>query len=306
MKVFITGGAGFIGSNIAQYFLDQKHTVAVYDNLSTGFKENLPRSPHLTFIQGDVLDREALESALKDCDAVLHLAASVGNIRSIENPAKDSTTNVLGTLNVLEATKNNGIKKFVYSSSAGIFGEPQKLPLDETHPTHPDSPYGVSKLTGELHALCFAKLYGIDAVCLRYFNVYGRNQRFDAYGNVIPIFATKKLKREPLIIYGDGEQTRDFVHVFDVAQANFLATIKKNVTGAYNIGSAKSITINTLVKMMHEIAGQNGGAKYQPPRKGEVQHSLANIEKAKNILGFQPTIDIKNGLKDYWQWINSL
>lgn len=304
MKAFITGGAGFIGSNIAKYFLSRGWEAVLFDNLSTGYRENIPNHSGATFVEGDVLEAHAVAKALRGCDAVLHLAASVGNLRSIENPQKDSQINVQGTLNVLAAARAEGIRKFVYSSSAGIFGELKKLPIDEDHPLAPDSFYGVSKLAAELHALCYAKLYGMDVVCLRYFNVYGPNQRYDAYGNVVPIFATRKLKKEPLTIYGDGSQTRDFVHVEDVAQANFLAAATPNVTGAYNIGSGTAITINQLAQWMDEIAGTGKPHQYAPPRKGEVRDSLADIRKAQKILGFKPTQEMKTGLKGYWEWIS--
>lgn len=307
MKVLITGGAGFIGSNLAKYFLKEGVAVVILDNLSTGTRENIPDHRDLTFVKGDILDTKVLEHAIAGCDRVCHLAAAVGNVRSIETPEQDSRINVLGTLSVLDAARKTGIRKFVYSSSAAIFGEPMALPLDEEHPLAPDSPYGVSKLAGELHARCYAKLYDMDVICLRYFNVYGPNQRFDAYGNVIPIFATKKRKGEPFTIYGDGEQTRDFVHVEDVAQANFLAATRSNVSGTYNIGSGLSITVNQLANIMNE-AGEESAVKvkYMDARKGEVKHSLADIGKARKKLGYAPARELESGLADYMKWMRSL
>lgn len=305
-KVFITGGAGFIGSNVAKYFLERNHSVVIFDNLSTGYTQNIPSSPNLQFIKGDILDKDLLTKSMKGCGAVLHLAAAVGNVRSIENTVEDSQINVLGTLNVLNAARHNKIAKMVYSSSAAIFGEPKRLPIDEEHPVAPDSPYGVSKLAGELHCLCYAKLYDMDIVCFRYFNVYGPNQRYDAYGNVIPIFSTRKLQGKPLTIYGDGEQTRDFVHVFDIAQANYLGATKPNVGGTYNIGTGETITINTLAQLFNALDSQMPvEILHQAPRKGEVKHSLATIAKAKKVLGYQPTEAIQSGLKGYWQWIKA-
>lgn len=304
LKAFITGGAGFIGSNVVHYFLKRNHEVVVFDNLSTGYVQNIPQSPNLKFIQGDIRDQERLTKSMEGCDVILHLAAAVGNIRSMENPKEDSEINVLGTLHLLDAAREVGIRKIVYSSSAAIFGEPKNLPIDESHPLAPDSPYGVSKLGGELHCLCYAKLYAMDTVSLRYFNVYGPNQRYDAYGNVIPIFATKKINKEPLTIYGDGEQTRDFVHVSDVAQANFLGATCPHVGGTYNIGSGESITINQLARMMNEIGDQKPvPVQYIQARKGEVKHSLANIQKAKKVLGYRPSHDLEEGLKDYFEWM---
>lgn len=307
MKALITGGAGFIGSNVAKYFLEEGYEVVLLDNLSTGCRENIPQSPKARFIEGDILDSAILQKAARDCKVVLHLAASVGNQRAIENPSQDSQVNVVGTLNVLEAARKEGIKKVVYSSSAGIFGELKTLPINEDHPKDPDTPYGVSKLAGELQGLCYGKLYGIDFVALRYFNVYGPGQRYDAYGNVIPIFATRRLKKEPFTIYGDGEQTRDFVHVGDVAQANFLAATKPAVGGVYNIGSATTITINKLASLMNEVSGPpHSPVKYAPVRKGDVRHSLADITKAKTRLGFQPRFSLEKDLKNYWEWVVSV
>lgn len=307
MKILITGGAGFIGSNLAKYFLKKGVPVVVLDNLSTGYRENVPAHSDLTFVQGDILDPETLDRAILGCDRVCHLAAAVGNVRSIETPAEDSRINVIGTLHVLDAARKTGIRKFVYSSSAAIFGEPVAMPIGEEHPLAPDSPYGVSKLAGELHARCYAKIYEMDVICLRYFNVYGPNQRYDAYGNVIPIFATKKRRGEPFTIFGDGEQTRDFVHVDDVAQANFLAATRPNVGGTYNIGSGRSITVNHLAKIMNE-AGEEAAVKvhYTDARKGEVKHSLADIGKARKKLGYVPSRELESGLADYMKWMRSL
>src|SRR4051794_12837298 len=223
MKALVTGGAGFIGSNICRLLLEEGHQVAVLDNLQTGFRQNLEIPGTIRFIEGDVRDRAAVAEAIEGCDTVFHLAASVGNVRSIEDPLLDAEINVLGAVNVLEAARMAGVRRFVLSSSCGIFGEPEVLPMPEAHPFNPDSPYGVSKLAQEKLALVYGKLYGIESVCLRYFNVYGVNQRLDAYGNVIPIFVFNLLAGRPITIYGDGEQTRDFVNVRDVARANMAA-----------------------------------------------------------------------------------
>lgn len=307
MKVLITGGAGFIGSNVALYFLEKGHSVVIVDNLSTGYRENIPDSDRVEFIQGDIRDLEIVAKAAKGCDVILHLAASVGNLRSLNNPQEDSTINVIGTLNILEIARKAGIRRIVYSSSAAIFGELKRLPIDEEHPLAPDTPYGASKLGGELQALCYARLYDMQSVCLRYFNVYGPNQRYDAYGNVIPIFATHKLKGEPLTIYGDGKQTRDFIHVQDIAQANYLAATSPKATGAYNIGSGQSFTISQLAQWINELEGTTPvEIRHAPLRKGEVRDSLADIQKAKRELGYEPKQKLPEGLKQYWQWINGL
>jgi UDP-glucose 4-epimerase len=226
----------------------------------------------------------------------------VGNTRSIENPIADSEINVLGTLNVLEAARRGGVRKVVFSSSAGIFGELKTLPIREDHPVEPDSPYGASKLGAEKLCLAYAKLYDLEAVCLRYFNVFGVNQRYDAYGNVIPIFAHRMLHQQPVIIFGDGEQTRDFVNVRDVAQANYRAGMSRGVSGAFNLGSGTRVTINRLVELMSEAGGIQPVVEYGPPRKGDVRHSLADITAARKAFGFQPAVTLETGLKEYLHW----
>ena len=200
MRALVTGGAGFIGSNIIRLLTEKGAAVVAYDNLSTGYLKNLAPFSQVDFVEGDVTELDKLKKAMRGCDTVFHLAASIGNAKSIAFPREDSRINVLGTLNVAEAVRENGVKAVVYSSSAGLFGEPQYLPVDEKHPCEPDSPYGVSKMAGEKHLLCLGRLYRFRAVSLRYFNVYGINQRYDAYGNVIPIFVTKILKGEELTL----------------------------------------------------------------------------------------------------------
>src|SRR5712692_11932093 len=219
----VTGGAGFIGTNVVKQFLARGDSVTILDNFSSGYRENLLEVPDAKTVEGDVRDAQLVQQLAHGAEAIVHLAASVGNARSIADPITDSEINVLGTLNVLQAARQCGVRKVVYSSSAGIFGELKILPIREDHPAEPDSPYGVSKLAGEKQCLVYTKLFSLPTVCLRYFNVYGPNQRYDAYGNVIPIFVHRVLRSQPLVIFGDGEQTRDFVHVADVVQANLRA-----------------------------------------------------------------------------------
>jgi UDP-glucose 4-epimerase len=206
LRALVTGGAGFIGSNLVDLLADEGHDVAILDDLSSGYSQNL--RPEVEFFECDVSDADGVSSAAAGCDVIFHLAASVGNTRSIEHARRDSEVNVLGTLAVLEAARSAGIGRVVFSSSAGVFGELKTLPIAEDHPQEPDSPYGVSKLAGEKMCLVYNKLYGMKNICLRYFNVYGGRQRYDAYGNVIPIFAERILRGRPIVILGDGEQTR--------------------------------------------------------------------------------------------------
>lgn len=302
MKCLVTGGAGFIGSNLVKELLNEGHQVAVLDDFSSGYRSNLASLRDAELIEGDVRDPLAVGKAVRGKEAVFHLAASVGNKRSIDNPLLDADINVMGTLQVLEASRREGVRKIVASSSAGIFGELKTLPIKEDHPIEPDSPYGASKLCEEKLCLAYSKLYPIEAVCLRYFNVYGPNQRFDAYGNVIPIFAFKMLRGEPLTIYGDGEQTRDFVNVRDVVQANIRAAKTTGLSGAFNIGSGTRITVNKLVDLLSASSGIRPNVSHGAPRPGDVRHSLADISAARASFGFAPSCGLEEGLKEYMSW----
>jgi len=310
MKALITGGAGFIGSNIVRQWLDMGHQAVVLDNLSSGYACNLPTDAD--FVEGDIRDEVALERAIAGCDVVFNLAASVGNKRAIDHPVEDSDVNVLGLLRVLESARRHGIKKVVQSSSAGTYGELKTLPIAESHPQDPDTPYGVSKLAGEKHCLAYNKLYGMENVCLRYFNVYGPHQRFDAYGNVIPIFATRALNGEPIMIFGDGNQTRDFVHVNDVVQANIRSALSTKVAGVFNIGSGTCVTINELARLVVAAAGVEVEIVYGAVRPGDVRdsladvqaaNSLADVQAAKAAFGYCPREALAEGLAGYVDWL---
>src|SRR5262245_8102218 len=302
IKVLVTGGAGFIGSNLAALLISRGHHVSILDNLTSGYRDNLASLPGARFVEGDVRDAKAVDDAIKGVEVVFHLAASVGNTRAIEHPLTDSEVNVLGTLTVLEAARRHAVRKVVFSSSAGIFGELKTLPINEDHPVEPDTPYGASKLGAEKHCLAYAKLYPLECVCLRYFNVYGVNQRYDAYGNVIPIFADRMLRGLPLKIYGDGEQTRDFVNVRDVAEANYLAGMSRGVSGAFNVASGTRVTINALAALIASAAGLDVAVEHGPPRKGDVRHSLADVSAARQAFGFNPTVALEAGLHEYMAW----
>ena len=304
MNCLVTGGAGFIGSNLVDELLAKGHAVTVLDDLSSGYRENLAHldgQEDFRFLEGDVRDEALLAQATRGQEAVFHLAASVGNKRSIDNPLTDADINVMGTLKVLEAARRAGCRKMVSSSSAGIFGELKTLPIAEDHPVEPDSPYGCTKLCAEKLCLAYAKLYELEAVALRYFNVYGPRQRFDAYGNVIPIFVFQALRGEPITVFGDGEQTRDFVHVRDVVQANVKAALSRGVSGAFNIASGTRITLNDLVDLLRET-GLSPKVLSGPPRPGDVRHSLADLRQARSLLGFEPRVDLREGLQEYVAW----
>jgi UDP-glucose 4-epimerase len=306
MTALVTGGAGFIGSNLAALLMDRGHKVTILDNLTSGYRENLKPLIGARFVEGDIRDAKAVDEAITGAEVVFHLAASVGNTRAIDHPLTDSEVNVLGTLTVLEAARRHAVRKLVFSSSAGIFGELKTLPINEDHPVEPDTPYGASKLGAEKQCLAYAKLYPIECVCLRYFNVYGVNQRYDAYGNVIPIFVDRLLRHQPLRIYGDGEQTRDFVNVRDVAEANYLAGMNRGVSGAFNIASGTRVTINALAALMAECSGLDVAVEHAAPRKGDVRHSLADISRAGAAIGYAPGVDLKSGLTEYITWARTV
>ena len=253
-------------------------------------------------MQGDICSDQDMFRACNNIDVVFHLAASVGRQKSLDNPIIDSNVNLIGTLCLLENMRKNKVDKIVYSSSAAIFGELISNSIDETHPIKPDSPYGVSKLAAEKMILAYSQIYQIKAVCLRYFNIYGLNQRYDYYGNVIPIFAYQLLNDLPITIYGDGNQTRDFLNVCDVANANYLAATNDQPSDVYNLGSGNSISINELAKILQNISGKNAVIEYLPKRHADVIHCKAKVDKIKDDLGFYPKINLEDGLKDYLIW----
>lgn len=303
MKALLTGGAGFIGSNVAALLLEKGWEVRILDNLSSGYQRNI-NGLKAEFLKGDIRNEKDAEKACMGVDVVFHLAASVGRQRSLDFPVLDSEINLIGTVNVLEAMRKCGVGRIVYSSSAAIFGEPEAEIVDENHPQNADSPYGVSKLAAEKMILSYHGIYGIGAVCLRYFNIYGPMQRYDMYGNVIPIFAERLREGKPLKIYGDGLQTRDFLNVRDVANANYLAATSGG-NGVYNLGSGGEITILQLSEWMQEISDRRVEVKYEPARAADVLHCRANAAKAAAELGFQAQVPLRKGLEDYWKWFMS-
>jgi UDP-glucose 4-epimerase len=305
-KVLVTGGAGFIGSNLVRHLIEEGNSVTVLDNFMSGYRDNLDPFPSVRIIEGDVRDKIAVELAMHGTEVVFHLAASVGNKRSIDHPITDAEINVLGTLQILEAARKEGVRKIVASSSAGIFGELKTIPIKEDHQVEPDSPYGCTKLCEEKLCLTYAKLYAIEVVCLRYFNVYGPNQRFDAYGNAIPIFVFHMLRNEPIKIYGDGEQTRDFVHVDDVVQANIKAADAKGINGAFNIASGKQVTINRLVEMITKNNSNAIKIEHGPERSGDVRHSLADNSLAHQKINYTPSVDLERGIEEYVEWARKI
>jgi UDP-glucose 4-epimerase len=301
-RILVTGGAGFIGSNLVGELVRSRNEVTVLDNFTSGYRKNLEPFSNVRIIEGDVRDKNVVEEAVRGNEVIFHIAASVGNKRSIDDPLSDAEINVMGTLNVLESARKCGVRKIITSSSAAIFGELKTIPIKEDHPAEPDTPYGCTKLCEEKLCLAYSKLYPMEIICLRYFNVYGPNQRYDAYGNAIPIFVFRMLQGKPLVIYGNGEQTRDFVHVEDVVRANILAAESNGISGAFNIASGTRIIVNSLVRIITKDRGTSCRIEYTDKRPGDVLHSLADISLAQKTFSYTPSVGIEKGIKEYIAW----
>ena len=307
MNCLITGGAGFIGSNLARFLLEKGWEVRVLDNLSTGREDNLEEVlPSLEFIRGDIRDPGAMALAVKGREIVFHLAALPSVPRSIADPVTSHDVNVNGTLNVLLAARDSGVRRVVLASSSSIYGDQQELPRTETLSPRPLSPYAVSKLTGEYYARAFSVVYGLDTVSLRYFNVFGPRQDPDSpYAAVIPRFMEALCKGGRPVIYGDGSQSRDFTFVGNVCLANWLAaTNGKPLAGeAFNVGCGRSYTLLELLENLKQVLGRNNLEPcFEPPRTGDVQHSLADIDKARRIFGYMPVSDFRAELVRTCRW----
>lgn len=303
MKVVVTGGAGFIGSNLTDE-LARDHEVTVIDNLSTGRIENLDHiRDRIEFINGSILDLDLLRRAFVGADTVFHQAAIPSVQRSVDNPIASNQANVDGTLNVLVAARDCGAKKFIFASSSAIYGDEPTLPKTEDMKPDPLSPYAVGKITGEYYARVFSEIYGLKTVCLRYFNVYGpRQDPKSEYSAVIPIFISRIMAGLPPVIYGDGNQTRDFCNVIDVVKANILAMEKGSVEGVFNIACGKKTSLNQLARVIMDIMGSDAAPIHDRPRKGDVQDSVADISAARMGLNFEPDYDLVSGLRETVKW----
>jgi len=301
-KVLVTGGAGFIGSNLTESLLKGKHFVRVLDDFSTGKKENLifdKEYPSLEIIKGDIRDLITCREAVKGTEYVFHQAALPSVQRSVEDPETSNAVNVGGTLNILLAAREEGVKRVIYASSSSIYGDTPTLPKHEEMPSHPLSPYALQKYIGEQYCRLFYQLYGLDSVSLRYFNVFGPKQDPNSvYSAVIPRFIEALLHGRPPIIFGDGEQSRDFTFIENVVQANLLAMSAGRLYGeAMNIACGKRISLNQLLKILKQILGSKLSPVYQEPREGDVRHSLADIHKSKKIINYMPKVGTREELK---------
>lgn len=304
-KAMITGGAGFIGSHIADALIKENVEVVVFDNLSSGNLKNLEHvKEKIEFVKGDIRDLDALARALEGCDTVFHQAAVVSVTKTVENPVDSSEVNDMGTLKVLEASRQNNVKRVVLASSSAVYGDDPRLPKVEDMVPKPLSPYAVQKLTGELYAAMYMDLYGLETVFLRYFNVFGpRQDPSSPYSGVISIFMTKANNKEQPTIFGDGNQTRDFVYVKDVVNANLLAASEADAVGqAFNVGTGRYITIKALWDLVCKLAGIGVSASYADPRPGDILESFSDIGKAENLMGFKPLFTFEKGLKETFKW----
>ena len=296
----VTGGAGFIGSHIVSRLLKEGAAVRVVDNLSTGNRDRLrvvERS--IEFVVDDLTDPSVCDRAVRGVEYVLHQAAVPSVHRSVQDPVGTNRANITGTLNLLESCHKHSVRRLVYAASSSAYGDTQVLPKREDMAPNPLSPYALQKFVGERYCKLYSDLYGLETVSLRYFNVFGPSQDpWSEYSAVIPKFATRLQKGQSLVVYGDGEQSRDFTYIDNVVEANLLAIRAAHAAGAViNVGCGESLTLNRLIRFLEEILEVQAVVDYEPPRRGDVRHSLADISLARDMLGYQPTVTVREGLR---------
>lgn len=308
MTFVITGGSGFIGSHIVETLLENNEHIIVLDNLATGRIGNVApflKNKNLEYIMGSITDLSLLNKLFKDADGIFHEGAIPSVQRSVENPIASNEANITGTLNVLVAARDAGVRKVVFAASSSAYGDTPTLPKVETMPANPLSPYALTKYTCEQYCHLFSKLYGLQTACLRYFNVYGPRQNPESnYAAVIPKFITTILRNESPVIHGDGLTSRDFTFVKDVVQANLKAMLS-DAQGVYNIAYGQRTTLNELAHMIMDITGNQVDIRYDDPRVGDVKHSLADITKAQSSFGYTPEYSIHKGLEVTLEWFKN-
>jgi nucleoside-diphosphate-sugar epimerase len=305
MRYLVTGGAGFIGSNTVDELVRRGHNVVVLDDLSSGKQENLGGvRGKIEILQSSVTDLDRLQEACRGVDYVLHLGARTSVPRSVIDPLETNRVNVDGTLNVLVAARDAKVKRVVFAGSSSVYGETPTLPKHEDMPPAPISPYGLSKLAAEIYGQVFQRCYGLEFVSLRYFNVFGpRQDPGSAYSGVLSLFNAAVLEGTQPVVYGDGQQSRDFTYVGNVVEANLLACEAKRAAGlAINIGTGSRYTLNQTLALLEKITGRPAKAKYIQPREGDIRDSQADISLAKDVLGYNPRIGFEEGLKHTWEW----
>jgi len=307
-KMAVTGGAGFIGSNLAEHLWRQGHELVIMDNFSTGKERNLAWADQsgksVQICRFDVNETDRLQKALKGVDCVFHEAAIPSVPRSIADPQATNLANISGTLSVLVAARDANVRRVVVASSSSVYGDDPDLPKIESRVGRPLSPYALSKVVSEEYCRLFLRLYGLETVCLRYFNVFGpRQDPKSEYAAVIPRFATRLLSGAPPVIYGDGEQTRDFTFISNVVDANWVAATHPNAPGeVFNIGCGLQTSLNQLVQEMNQILRTGCTPDYEPPRKGDVRHSVADVSKVEKMLNYVPAVSLREGLAKVIDW----
>lgn len=305
MRYLVTGGAGFIGSNTVDELVRRGHSVAVLDDLSTGKESNLEASrDRIDFFRGSINDAEIVQRACQGADYVLHIAARTSVPRSVKDPVETNRINADGTLQVLLAARDAGVRRVVFSGSSSVYGETPILPKREDMPPAPISPYGVSKLIGELYGQVFHRVYGLEFVALRYFNVFGpRQDPGSPYSGVLSLFITKMQEGAAPAVYGDGQQSRDFTFVDNVVQANLRACETPGIAGmVFNAGTGRRYTLNQTLALLEKFAGRPARAKYVEPRQGDILDSQADISLAREKLGYDPCVEFEEGLRRTWEW----
>jgi UDP-glucose 4-epimerase len=305
MRYLVTGGAGFIGSNTVDELVQRGHSVVVLDDLSGGKEDNLAEVRNkITIIKGSITDIEVVRKAMHEAEYVLHLGARTSVPRSVKDPLETNRINIEGTLNVLVAAKEMKVKRVVFAASSSAYGETPALPKVETMQPQPISPYGVTKYVGELYGQAFLRCYGLETVSLRYFNIFGpRQDPSSPYSGVLAKFCTAFLEDTEPVVFGDGEQTRDFTFVDNAVHANLLACEAPNVAGkVFNVGCGDRISLNQVLQTLQKIAGKTLETKYEPPRDGDIRDSQADISQARAFLGYDPKVAFEEGLKLTYDW----
>src|ERR1035437_6909857 len=305
MRYLVTGGAGFIGSNTVDELVRRGHSVVVLDDLSSGKAQNLDGvKGKVELLQHSVTDLERLREACRGVEYVIHLAARTSVPRSVKDPIETNRINVNGTLNVLVAARDAKVKRVVFACSSSVYGETPNLPKSETMPPAPISPYGVSKIVGEVYGQVFQRTYGLEFVSLRYFNVFGsRQDPGSPYSGVLSLFNAAILGGTQPTVYGDGEQSRDFTYVENVVEANLLACEAKRAPGlAINVGTGGRYTLNQTLALLEKVTGRTAKAKYAVSRAGDIRDSQADITQARDVLGYNPRVGFEEGLKHTWEW----
>ena len=305
MRYLVTGGAGFIGSNIVDELVRRNHEVVVLDDLSTGNESNLSSVRGKIDLRiGSITDLATVQSAVKGADYVVHLAARTSVPRSVKDPLDTNFVNIDGTLNVLVAARDAKVRRFVYAASSSAYGETPTLPKTEFMQPEPISPYGVTKYVGELYAQAFGRTYGLENASIRYFNVFGpRQDPTSQYSGVLSRFMFAVIQNQPPVIYGDGEQSRDFTYIDNIVDETLRACDAKDASGkVFNGGTGARITLNQVIKLLEKITGKKIQPKYDPPRAGDIRDSQADISLARKILGYQPIVQFEEGLRRTWNW----